>query len=346
MMQLDTNNLSPTPSAQTKNRTKLLYTFLIGAAYGLVMRIIFGLPFFNGNYENANNLDGFASGAMMTSFVIFVPLLIGVLTVFYTKPENRTVWQSILMPSITTSLFVAGTAILLIEGSICIVMALPILIMMSWVGGLVMFALLQWSKPSKTIVHSFLFLPLLTGYFETEIPLPKAAQQSQQSIHIDASPEAIWYLINNATQIKPSEMQQGLAYKMGLPYPIEAITVNTAEGRVRKLRWDKNIQFDEPITAWEENRFVRWNYGFKPGTIPPDALDEHVVIGGKYFDLLDTSYRLTPEAGGTRLDIDVTYRVSTNFNWYAQPWGRVLVDDAAKTILNFYKQRAESKNSK
>jgi hypothetical protein len=65
------------------------------------------------------------------------------------------------------------------------------------------------------------------------------------------------------------------------------------------------------------------------------------LIGGKYFDLVDNSYKLVPEAGGTRLDIVVNYRVSTNFNWYSAWWGRVLVDDSAAAILRFYKNRSE-----
>lgn len=138
-------------------------------------------------------------------------------------------------------------------------------------------------------------------------------------------------------------MKDGLAYMIGVPYPREAITQTAPDGsRVRKLRWAKDVSFDEPITAWEENCFVRWTYAFKPDSFPPGALDDHVLIGGKYFDLVDTAYRLTPEAGGTRLDIVVNYRVSTNFNWYAAWWGRVLVDDSAQAILHFYKHRGES----
>jgi hypothetical protein len=69
-----------------------------------------------------------------------------------------------------------------------------------------------------------------------------------------------------------------------------------------------------------------------------------VVLGGKHFDLLSTAYTLTPVNRGTRLDIQVRYRVSTNFNWYANPWARFLVSDTASAILTFYKNRAEADN--
>jgi len=49
-----------------------------------------------------------------------------------------------------------------------------------------------------------------------------------------------------------------------------------------------------------------------------------------------------PEDGGTRLEIGVDYRVGTGFNSYAAPAGRLLVDDAANTILRFHRHRAEA----
>ena len=82
-------------------------------------------------------------------------------------------------------------------------------------------------------------------------------------------------------------------------------------------------------------------YEFGPGSFPPGSLDDHIMIGGRYFGLEETSYTLEPEAGGTRLTIRVGARVSTHFNWYAGLWADYLVDDTARAILGFYKARSE-----
>ena len=137
-------------------------------------------------------------------------------------------------------------------------------------------------------------------------------------------------------------MAEGWAFRIGVPHPIEAVTVDTDNGRVRKLRWEQGVHFDEPILDWNENRYIRWRYVFAPDSIPLGALDEHVTIGGRYFDLIDTSYRLDPEGDGTRLSIHVSYRVSTGFNWYAARLARLLVDNSAQTILAFYQHRSEA----
>jgi uncharacterized protein YndB with AHSA1/START domain len=312
-----------------------LWALLGGAGYGLLMRGAFGLAAFKAT----------GGGPMLVSFLFLVPFLIGAWTISRLPVARRNMSAAALLPWAPTVLFLAGTAVLAIEGSICIVLALPIFLGLASLGGLAAYFALRYAKPSPGTMSAFMLLPLLSGWYEQGLPLPDAIDRSTASIHIDAPPERIWQLINDATAIEPAEMASGWAYRIGVPYPIEAITVATDEGRVRKLRWQQGVHFDEPILDWEENRYIRWSYRFAPDSIPPGALDEHVTIGGRHFDLVDTSYRLEPEAGGTRLSIVVDYRISTRFNWYAGRLGRFLVDDSARTILAFYQRRAEQLNA-
>lgn len=313
-----------------------LKPFIIGTVYGLAMRLLFG----GTGLLNAQGKSA-AGGPMLSAFVLLVPLLIGAITVYMADPKDMSPGKSITKPWLPTIAFVAGTAILLIEGSICIAMALPIFLFCASLGGALTYVVLLTVRPSPGAMSMLLVLPIAVGYAETQIPLPQDTFTAKNSVHIAAKPDEIWRLINNATHITPDEMRGGLAYAVGVPYPIEAVTQGAGGNRVRKLKWQKNVAFDEPITAWDENRFIQWRYAFKPESFPPGSLDDHVVIGGKYFDLIDTSYRLTPEGSGTRLDIEVNYRVSTHFNFYATAWARILVDDAAATILRFYQHRGE-----
>jgi hypothetical protein len=86
---------------------------------------------------------------------------------------------------------------------------------------------------------------------------------------------------------------------------------------------------------------VTRRYRFKPDSFPPGALDDHVRIGGEYFDLIESSYSLAPHDGGTRLTLRSRYRVSTHFNWYAGPVADFLIGDFSEVILRFYARRAE-----
>ena len=314
----------------------LAYLFAAGAGYGLLMRGVFSLKLFT------RTSIGSASGAMLGSFLFLVPLVIGLLTVYRLAPAQRSWGRALLLPWAPTLLFIAGTALLLIEGSICILMALPIFLAMASFGGFAMWLVLKFAKPAPAVMSTFLALPALAGVYERDLPLRDVRAGSDASIHIAAAPQAIWQLINKAQEIAPAEMADGWAYRIGVPHPLEAVTVDGAAGRVRKLRWEQGVHFDEPILDWDENHYIRWRYEFAADSIPSGALDEHVAVGGRYFELLDTSYKLDPEGDGTRLSIHVTYRVSTGFNWYAARLARWLVDDSARTILAFYKRRCEA----
>ena len=67
-------------------------------------------------------------------------------------------------------------------------------------------------------------------------------------------------------------------------------------------------------------------------------------IGGEYFDLLDTEYSLQPGGDGTTtLRVAMSYRVSTRFNWYAQPVAALFVGNFEENVLRFYARRAEAR---
>jgi hypothetical protein len=88
---------------------------------------------------------------------------------------------------------------------------------------------------------------------------------------------------------------------------------------------------------WQPGRRLRWNLPLRERLpFPPGSLDDHVVIGGHYFELIDTTYTLQPEGRGTRLSYDVNYRISTQFNLYADWVARWLLGDFGDVMLRFY----------
>ena len=74
-------------------------------------------------------------------------------------------------------------------------------------------------------------------------------------------------------------------------------------------------------------------------------MDEHVEIGGRYFDLRDTTFNLSPLGEGrTRLEIVAHYRVTSSINLYAVPVARLLGHDFIHAIPVLYKGRSERMN--
>jgi len=310
----------------------------IGATYGIGSYTFFGEVF----SEHGQGV----SGLMLVSFLAGIPISIGILVGFLaTRQTPENILKSSCLSSLSVILFVFSAGAILREGVICIVMAIPIFLVLAVMGGILgaLMSNFGGSHSSKllsvTIVLPFLFAPL-----ERKLSDVTAYQTITQTIYITAPPEIVWHHINFPLNIRPSELQNGLAYHIGAPYPIEARTLEGRVGGLRKLRWQRGVEFEAIISTWELNKHIAWNYKFGSKSFPSGSLDEHIVIGGHYFNLESTAYTLTPIGNGTQLSIEVNTSVTTNFNWYADFLARIIVNDAERAFLQFYKNRSESKN--
>jgi len=132
-----------------------------------------------------------------------------------------------------------------------------------------------------------------------------------------------------------------LAAQIGVPMPI-GVTERRGSERVRVSRWGKRVYFEEVIEDWEFEKLMRWRYRFFDDSFPRAALDDHVVIGSHYFDLIDTAYSLAEVDGETRLTTQVRYRITTQFNFYADWVAQLLLGNLSEHGLALYKQRSEA----
>jgi hypothetical protein len=72
-------------------------------------------------------------------------------------------------------------------------------------------------------------------------------------------------------------------------------------------------------------------------------MDEHIVIGGDYFDVLDGTYELQQLNDSTyRIHLYSHFKLSTTFNFYASWWAGWIMKDIQNNILQVIKQRAEN----
>ncbi|MGJ7501683.1 SRPBCC domain-containing protein [Variovorax sp. ZT5P49] len=307
------------------------WPILAGAAVALVLRILFvGGP-------------GERFSPMLGSFVYFVPSVCGAVTVYMAERIERRSWGYYLWaPWVATALFVAGTLAVFIEGLICAIVIVPLFAVMGSVGGLAMGIVCRITNWPKPALYSFALMPLLLGGIETQLPNPDQFSNTSRTLFIAAPAERVWHELNAARDIRPSEVGDAWAYRIGVPMPVSGVTVDTPEGRVRQVQWQKNVHFEEIVTEWQPNRLLKWRFRFMPDSFPAGALDDHVMIGGQYFDLRDATYTLTPRDGGTELRVEVSWRLSTRFNWYADRVMQLLLNDASENILRFYKARSEA----
>jgi hypothetical protein len=145
-------------------------------------------------------------------------------------------------------------------------------------------------------------------------------------------------------KIEDKENHNSLFQFMGFPRPIEAELDTIAVGGIRKAIFDRGLFFTETVTHVVPNKVLAFNIEADPNSIPPKALDEHVMVGGKYFDVLDGKYELE-KVGDNEIKLHLTsqFRLSTSFNFYSGLWSKVIMRDIQKNILEIVKTRSEEK---
>lgn len=280
---------------------------------------------------------------MSAAFIYLAPLCVGAITVYVAERQHRRRWSYYFFaPVLANGLFVIGTLIILIEGAICAFLIVPLFSLYGALGGVLMGAICRWTRWPKQTLYGFTALPLLFGLLGAGVSGPDSYRSVSRSVHIEASPAVVWRFLQNTGQIHPDEVEHGWIYRIGVPLPEIGESERVGNMTLRRIRMGKGIHFDQVVEREEPERFVRWSYRFTPDSVPPQALDEHVKIGGHHFDMLGTSYSLIPSGAGTELRINMEYRVSTQFNWYAVPIADALFGNFEETILDFYRRRSEA----
>jgi rRNA maturation endonuclease Nob1 len=221
-------------------------------------------------------------------------------------------------------------------------MMMPLLVVFASVGGVVGKLCRPSNAGSITTMHSVAVLPLLMAVAEPYVQPPSQELQVVDSVEINAPPDRIWREITEARNIQSEELPLSLSHLIGVPKPLEGVNVLTDDGEVRYSKWERGVNFRAVITHREVNRSISWRYEFDANSFPAGSMDEHVAIGGRYFDLRDTTFYLRAhDDGTTTLELQAHYRVTTPINFYAAPVAHLLGRDFVGTILGLYKGRSE-----
>ncbi len=305
--------------------------FVYGALYGVFLRFFFGV------------VPSEVAGPMSVAFLIATPLVVGALTIYGYRGQDLRLSQLILYPWATIALLLLGSAISMMEGLICIVIMSPLFLLFSSLGGLLMAGCLHYLDENTKPLLSIAFLPYLVFFAEPNLELNNKNLQIVESVIVQASPETIWTEIMTAKEIKADELPLSFSHLIGVPKPLEGLNVEVSGQEVRYSIWEKGVNFKANVTDRTEHKYIKWDYVFDEQSFPKGSMDDHVAIGGTYFDLHDTAFTLSPiSPNETELTITANYRVNSAINFYAIPVSKFLGVDFVKTILGLYKNRSEA----
>jgi hypothetical protein len=318
--------------------TKLLFLgTLFGFVYGMVLR------------SGAQWHFAGWTPVMSLSFLLLVPFAVGFITVFIVErrqPQPGWIW--FLLPWVPLLGGSLGAMLVLWEGFICVIMFAPIALLCGSFGGVIAGLLVRLPRNVATknmCLALVAVLPLATHPWLQSLLMKRDLRSVNNARVIHASPEIVWRNIERVPRIDSSELPLSWAHRIGFPSPVEATLSYPGIGGVRHATFEGGVLFIENIDVWEPGRRLAFSIHAQTDQIPPTTLDDHVQVGGPFFDVLRGEYVIEPLADGSvRLHLTSLHRVSTDFNWYARYWTDGVMADIQETILTVIQKRCEAES--
>jgi hypothetical protein len=312
------------------NKRTVAATLAGAVVYGLVARLAFS--------------DSLPIAVPMTfTFIFLVPLAVGYLAFAGAPPGERRAFHAVLVPLAAAVMVLVTVLAVGVEGLICVVMMAPVFMAMALLGGAL--AWIVRSIANRRLRASALLvvlvLPYAAGPLEQRLPQMQSRRVVENRIRIRADEAAVWNQIIRVPAIRPEEYHTTFIHRIGFPRPIEATLSHEGVGGVREASFERGVLFRETVTEWTPLR--RLSFTIAADSIPTKTLDQHVTVGGEYFDVLDGTYEIVPVAPGeVELRLWSTHRLSTHFNPYAALWTDFVMRQIQGNILQVVRDRAEA----
>ncbi|GAB2771529.1 hypothetical protein HNQ93_000636 [Hymenobacter luteus] len=312
--------------------------YLIAATAGLFVALL-------GRFVFASDALDDAGGLLMLCFLLLVPMALGATTAHFIPPTATKTWSLVLGPVVTVMLFLVTALLFHLEGMICVLVISPLFLFTSWLGAFLYTTLTKGRSNDQNtyVVAAFALLPFLLAPLEGLLTAPHDFRRVENTIVIQAPPAVVWQHIIRVPPIQAQDLGPSLVDDFGFPRPVEATLSHEGVGGVRRATFERGVEFIETIDLWEPQRRLSFSIVPNTATIPPTTFDEHVTVGGRFFDVLRGTYQLEPAGPGrTRLILYSQQRLSTRLNPYAGLWTDYVMSEIQRRILTVIRQRCEA----
>lgn len=309
----------------------LLLGLTAGVAYAFIVMLLLSI-----NHENIS-----------IAYIFILPIVLGAIPVLFSTREQLQSYKTyLLMPWVIVMSFFFLCFICGFEGLICLVIIVGPFVLLGSLGAFI-FRLVKLKKEGAgTKLYASLLLPFLVLAMETNFRETTSYHTVKTTIEINASRPAIWTNIKNVKDIQPAEISTHFIHLIGIPKPLNGQLDKEGSGGIRSITWEKGIRFQETIKTWDNGTGFTYNIKVDPKSIPPTTLDEHVMIGGRYFDVLEGGYKIDSlSATKSLVTLSCKYRVTTTLNLYSRLWADFILDDFNEMILEVIKKRSENSST-
>ncbi|MBL3659096.1 SRPBCC family protein [Fulvivirga sediminis] len=282
-------------------------------------------------------------------YVFALPLILGAIPViFSTKAQLKSYLTYLIVPWVSVLTFFYLSFISGLEGTICLVIIVGPFLVLGSLGAFIyrLIKLKSNGDNSKKLFIS-LTIPLLILAIESFVVPNDYYGTVVTKTLINTDKETVWKNIKNVKNIGKHEIVPHFIHKIGIPKPLNGELNFEGVGATRSITWEKGLRFKEQITKWDEGNGFEYNIIVNPENIPANTLDEHVMIGGEYFDAVKGSYSIRTINDSTQeVTLTSTYRITSTVNFYGKFWTDFIFEDFHDTILEVVKGRCENTANK
>jgi uncharacterized membrane protein YhaH (DUF805 family) len=255
----------------------------------------------------------------------------------YNAKHPRGLGSTIGVALLGTVLTGAMCLLFAVEGTICLIMALPIAAGLSVIG-----AIIAWSIASHTSSTApralMLVLPTL-ALTEAKVAAP-TLRDVTTSIEVDAAPERVWPNVIGFSELPaPPEW----FFKLGVAYPMRARINGAGVGAVRHCEFSTG-PFVEPITVWNPPHHLAFDVTSQPPSMtelsPYQSVKAPHLEG--YMVSRGGEFRLTALPGGrTRIDGTTHYTLAIYPESYWVLFAEPLLHSIHGRVLSHIKNLSE-----
>lgn len=316
-----------------KNLLTILKIIGIPVIYGIILRLFFDVEQWDKLFY-----------VMSLSFLFCLPTIMGILTIYFSPIEkiNKRAYK-LLMPWVPILLFMFITLFTQIEGWACWLMVSPLFLIAASIGGFIGGWLKIRKNKNRLNISLILLVPLFFAPVESLISTIPSTYKAYTKIDINAKKDKIWENVTRVNTIEQSDDSGWLSSFLGFPRPIKAELNYNGVGAYRKAIFTGGLVFHETVYKYEHENNMSFTIKANPYEIPSTTMDEHILIGGNYFDVLNGTYKLEKlDDERYRLHLYSHFQMNTHFNFYAGYWGQLIMKDIQNNILRIIKKRAEN----
>ncbi len=276
-----------------------------------------------------NQWIGRGGGFYVTSDFTLVPLVMGIVGEFYWRTLRPSGGLRLGLSAAAGGVALVLAAVFLREGTICLLMVSPLLLLVVWLGA----QLGSWlfAKADSRLRVSALPLLVLLTLCDALSP-HHYANAVADTIIIHAPPAQVWKYVAGYPRI--TQPPDYWLWRIGLPCPIQSTAAGDYVGAERRCIFTRGAVFGERITVCRPARELTFDITRRPRD--PELL-HHLDLERGQFLLRDNG------DGTTTLTGTSWYRLNVFPAAYFDLWTRDIIRHVHRRVMAQIKSLAEAK---